>query len=102
MQELKDLKLKAAQMRKEKKELARQLRNAERKQKRLKEKAKLLSDQDVLSVIVMRRDKKARGAEPPAPHASAAGSTKPNMGDATAIGSRETTTIPGSHDEPGA
>lgn len=100
VQELKDLKQKAAQLRKDKKELARQLRNAQRKQKRLKEKAKLLSDQDLLSVIIMRKDKKARGAEPPGPDASAASCTVPNIGSAMAIEARETTTIPGSSNEP--
>ena len=102
VQELKDLKEKAAQLRKEKKELARQLRNAERKQKRLKEKAKLLSDQDLLSVIIMRRDKKARGPEPPAPHASAAACPAPNIGDPQASDASEATMIPGSNNEPGA
>lgn len=58
--ELKGLKQKAAQLRKEKQELARQLRNAQRKHKRLKEKAKQLSDQDLLSVMLLRRDKKSR------------------------------------------
>jgi chromosome segregation ATPase len=99
--ELKDLKEKAAQLRKEKKELARRLRNAERKQKRLKEKAKLLSDQDLLSVIIMRRDKKARLAEPPAADLSAAPSSAPNIGDFRAGDSRETTTMPGSNNELG-
>ena len=58
--ELKDLKAKAALLRKEKQELARTLRNAQRKHKRLKEKAKQLSDQDLLSVMLLRRDKKSR------------------------------------------
>ena len=102
VQELKDLKQKAAQLRKEKKEFARQLRNAERKQKRLKEKAKLLSDQDLLSVIIMRRDKKARIAEPPASDPSAASSSAPNIGDCRAGDSREATTMPGSNNELGA
>jgi TolA-binding protein len=102
VQELKDLKQKAAQLRKEKKELARQLRNAERKQKRLKEKAKLLSDQDLLSVIIMRRDKKARIADPPASDPSAAPSAAKNIGDCRAGDSREATTMPGSNNELGA
>ena len=58
--ELKDLKQKATLLRKEKSELARKLRNAQRKHKRLKEKAKQLSDQDLLSVMLLRRDKKSR------------------------------------------
>ena len=58
--ELKDLKQKAALLRKEKQELARKLRNAQRKHKRLKEKAKQLSDQDLLSVMLLRREKKSR------------------------------------------
>ena len=58
--ELKDLKQKATLLRKEKQELARKLRNAQRKHKRLKEKAKQLSDQDLLSVMLLRRDKKSR------------------------------------------
>jgi len=58
--ELKDLKQKAAELRKEKQELNRALRNAQRRNKRLKEKAKQLSDADLLSVMLTRRDKKAR------------------------------------------
>jgi peptidoglycan hydrolase CwlO-like protein len=58
--EPKDLKHKAAELRKEKQELNRALRNAQRRNKRLNEKAKQLSDADLLSVMLMRRDKKAR------------------------------------------
>ena len=58
--ELKCLKEQAAKLRQQKKELARHLRNAQRKHKRLKEKAKQLSDNDLLSVMLMRQEKKAR------------------------------------------
>jgi len=58
--ELKCLKEQAAKLRQHKKELARKLRNAQRKHKRLKEKAKQLSDNDLLSVMLMRQEKKAR------------------------------------------
>ena len=51
------LKDKAAELRKRKKELARQLRNATRKNKRIKEKAKQLSTADLLAVICMRQAK---------------------------------------------
>ena len=56
--ELKCLKEQAAKLRQHKKELARQLRNAQRKHKRLKEKAKQLSDNDLLSVMLIRQEKK--------------------------------------------
>ena len=78
--ELKDLKQKAAALSKQKKELARQLRNAQRKHKRLKEKAKQLSDQDLLSVMLMRKEKKARcdnGAEAAAAVAAAMAAQAP-------------------------
>jgi hypothetical protein len=58
--ELKCLKEQAAKLRQHKKELARQLRNAQRKRKRLKEKPKQLSCNDLLSVMLMRQEKKAR------------------------------------------
>ena len=69
--ELKDLKQKAALLRKEKQELSRKLRNAQRKHKRLKEKAKQLSDQDLLSVMLLRREKKSRTEDPAAATAGA-------------------------------
>ncbi len=54
------LKRKKAEIRKERKDISRNLRNAERRTKRLKEKARLLSDNDLLSVVVMRRDRAAK------------------------------------------
>jgi hypothetical protein len=58
--ELKCLKEQAAKLRQKKKELADQLRNAQRKHKRLKEKAKQRSDNHLLSVMLLRHEKKAR------------------------------------------
>jgi hypothetical protein len=53
----------AAELRKRKKELTRQLRNATRQNKRLKEKAKLLSNADLLAVICMRQAKASAGGD---------------------------------------
>jgi hypothetical protein len=57
------LKHAAAELRKRKKELSRQLRNASRQNKRLKEKAKLLSNEDLLAVICMRHAKAGAGTD---------------------------------------
>ena len=53
-----ELKRKAFEMRKERREVAKQLKNVQKKQRRLKEKARQLTDEDLLSVIMMRRGQK--------------------------------------------
>ena len=85
--ELKCLKEQAAKLRQHKKELARQLRNAQRKHKRLKEKAKQLSDNDLLSVMLMRQEKKAR-LETAAGAAAAASGTNNTSPAASSSGSQ--------------
>lgn len=52
------LKMRADELKKEKRALQKSLRNAQRRTKRIKEKAKLLSDSDLMSVIRMRQEKK--------------------------------------------
>ena len=56
--------LKASQkrLREEKKALSRDLRNAERRRSRLKKRAKMLSDADLLAVISLRNHEKAMGS----------------------------------------
>ena len=54
------LKARSAALKQTKKQVQKQLRNAQRRNSRLKQKAKLLSDADLLSVIRMRREKRAK------------------------------------------
>ena len=69
----------AAELRKRKKELTRQLRNATRQNKRLKEKAKLLSNADLLAVICMRQAKASAGGDG-CHHSSALDDPRSNSG----------------------
>jgi len=89
-----DLKRKALEMRKERRDVAKQLKNVQKKQRRLKEKARQLTDEDLLSVIMMRRAPKNVAAEPArasganeplrseAPGAAASNAASPSDGDA--------------------
>ena len=61
--ELNALKEEAAKLKKEKKALARVTRNAKRKNQRLKQKAKLLSTQDLLCVLRMRSQSGSASSE---------------------------------------
>ena len=56
------LKAQQRKLREEKKALARDLRNAERRRSRLKKRAKALSDADLLAVISLRNHEKALGS----------------------------------------
>ena len=59
-----ELKRKALEMKKERREVAKQLKNTQKKQRRLKEKARQLTDEDLLSVILMRRGNKPVAGNP--------------------------------------
>ena len=58
-----DLKKERAALMKDKKDLSKKLKNAERKKNRLKYKAKELSTKDILDVIVMRANAKSVAAK---------------------------------------
>jgi hypothetical protein len=64
------LKKKALDMRKERRVVAIQLKTAQKKQRRLKEKARQLTDEDLLSVILMRRGNKQLTIDPNPPDVS--------------------------------
>ena len=74
------LKNAAAELRKKKKQVSRDLRNAKRKNKRLKEKAKQLSTADLLAVICMRQSKTNDGDDDIMSQTAAEGSTKDTLG----------------------
>ena len=52
------LKLEQHRLKTTKKQIVKELRNAERKRKRLRERARQLTDEDLLSVMLMRKEKK--------------------------------------------
>ena len=52
------LKLEQHRLKTSKKQIVKELRNAERKRKRLRERARQLTDEDLLSVMLMRKEKK--------------------------------------------
>ena len=52
------LKLEQHRLKTSKKQIVKELRNAERKRKRLRERAGQLTDEDLLSVMLMRKEKK--------------------------------------------
>ena len=61
------LKLEQHQLKTTKKQIFEDLRNAERKRKRLRERARQLTHEDLLSVMVVRRDKKKEATAAAAP-----------------------------------
>lgn len=78
------LKTSAAEVKRQKKELARALRNAERRRQRIKQKAKQLTDADLLSVMRMRRDgaaKKLAAASSKASSSTSTPSVQEALGD---------------------
>ena len=54
------LKLEQHRLNTTKKQIVKELRNAERKRKRLRERVRQLTDEDLLSVMLMRKDKRNR------------------------------------------
>lgn len=56
------LKKRQANMLKEKQQLAKEIKNAERKRRRLKDKAKMLTDSDLIAVLRLRQEKAAATA----------------------------------------
>ena len=74
---IRDLRLEASRMRTERKAVMRQLKNTKQKARRLKSKAKTLSEQDMLQILKMKRT--ASAAETPAsPRASASSGSAGN------------------------
>lgn len=61
LEEIAELKRKQKEAREAKLSVGKQLRNAERRRKRLKQRAKQLSDADLLAVISLRNHEKAQG-----------------------------------------
>ena len=62
---IRELKAQQAQQRAQKKLLTKQLRNYERTRARLKAKARQLTDDDLVHVLMMRKEKRARADENP-------------------------------------
>ena len=65
LSDISSLKEQQKKLREAKRNLSRDLRNAERRRSRLKKKAKMLSDSDLLAVISLRKHEKALGASAP-------------------------------------
>jgi len=65
-----ELKVQHAQMLEQKKRLAKDIRNAERKRKRIKDRARQLTDDDLVAVLMMRKEIK-RAPDEQAPDSSA-------------------------------
>ena len=64
-----ELKAQQAQMLEQKKRLAKDIRNAERKRKRIKDRARQLTDEDLVAVLMMRKEIK-RAPDEQAPDSS--------------------------------
>jgi acetyl-CoA carboxylase carboxyltransferase component len=69
-----ELKAAQAKMHEDKKRLKKELRNAERKRKRIKERARQLTDEDLVAVLMMRKEHRR---EPAGKEATSAASTTP-------------------------
>lgn len=80
------LKARATALKKQKQELTRQLRNAQKRNQRLKEKCKQLSDGDLLSVIRM-REERANAADAATMAGAVANPSVANPGPAAASSS---------------
>ena len=79
------LKKQAADMRAATLKLAKELKNAQRRKCRLKPKVRALTDEDLLAVLLMRRDAQQEGSE--ASSGTAGTSSSPSSGPAPAPGS---------------
>ena len=73
------LKLEQRRLKTSKKHNVKELRNAERKRKRLRERARQLTDEDLLSVMLLRKEKKK---EPTAAAAAEDAETKTDASEA--------------------
>ena len=71
LQEIQHLKDQQRRLRDDRKKVAKDLRNAERRRSRLKKRAKLLSDTDLAAVLSLRQIEKAQTAESKAAASSA-------------------------------
>ena len=78
------LKKKHADLRKQKKELATDLRNAERRKKRLRTRARQLTDEDLVQVLMLRKQQRADRSDTAS---TASGATSSSAGQVQCGGS---------------